>query len=69
MQSSLFRESHIGVVKCIGVRQLCANAEHAGRADGALINCIAVDYCGHIEAAKVPDDVENIIKSATDDII
>ena len=67
MQRSL-REGHVRIVERVRVCQLSVDAKHAGCAQGALVDKVAVDKRTDIETTKVPDYVEDVVESTTDEV-
>ena len=49
--------------------QLSVDAKHAGCAKGALVDKVAIDKCSDVETPKVPDDIENVVESASYEVI
>ena len=63
------RNGHIGVVQSEGMGELGADAKHARRSDRTLVFWRAVHQCCQVETAKVPNDVEKIVDSASNGVL
>ena len=62
-------DGHVAVVQREGVGQLSVNAEHARRSNRALVLEISIHQGSQIEAAKVPNSVEDIVNCASNRVI